>query len=33
MDLQRTVTMWSANGLTVTARRSIDENLLINGRT
>ena len=32
MDLQRTVTMWSANGLTVTARRSIDENLLINGQ-
>jgi len=29
---QRTVTLWSANGLTVTARRGIDDNLVINGQ-
>jgi hypothetical protein len=29
---QRTVTIWSANGLTVTARRGIDDNLVINGQ-
>ena len=29
---QRTVTLWSANGLTVTARRGIDDNLVISGQ-
>jgi hypothetical protein len=32
VETQRTVTLWSANGLTVTARRGIDDNLLINGQ-
>ena len=32
MEGQRTVTLWSANGLTVTARRGIDDNLVINGQ-
>ena len=32
MEAQRTVTLWSANGLTVTARRGIDDNLLISGQ-
>ncbi len=32
MKTQRTVTLWSANGLTVTARRGIDDNLMINGQ-
>jgi hypothetical protein len=29
---QRTVTLWSADGLTVTARRGIDDNLVISGQ-
>jgi hypothetical protein len=29
---QRTVTIWSANGLTVTARRGSDDNLMITGQ-
>jgi hypothetical protein len=29
---QRTVTLWSANGLTVTARRGIHDNLVISGQ-
>lgn len=32
MEGQRTVTLWSANGLTVTARRGIDDNLVISGQ-
>jgi hypothetical protein len=32
VETQRTVTLWSANGLTVTARRGIDDNLMINGQ-
>lgn len=32
MERQRTVTLWSANGLTVTARRGIDDNLVIDGQ-
>jgi hypothetical protein len=32
VDEQRTVTLWSANGLTVTARRGIDDNLVISGQ-
>jgi hypothetical protein len=32
MDEQRTVTVWSANGLTVTARRGTDDNLVIYGQ-
>jgi hypothetical protein len=32
VDQQRTVTLWSANGLTVTARRGIDDNLVIYGQ-
>lgn len=31
MEAQRTVTLWSADGLTVTARRGIDDNLVISG--
>jgi hypothetical protein len=29
---QRTVTLWSANGLTVTARRGTDDKLVISGQ-
>jgi hypothetical protein len=29
---QRTVTLWSANGLTVTARRGTNDNLVISGQ-
>jgi hypothetical protein len=29
---ERTVTIWSANGLTVTAQRGMDGNLVINGQ-
>jgi|tagenome__1003787_1003787.scaffolds.fasta_scaffold20839094_3 hypothetical protein len=32
MEEQRTVTLWSANGLTVTARRGLDDNLVISGQ-
>lgn len=32
MEGQRTATLWSANGLTVTARRGIDDNLVISGQ-
>jgi hypothetical protein len=32
VEEQRTVTLWSANGLTVTAWRGIDDNLVISGQ-
>jgi hypothetical protein len=32
MSPQRTVTVWSANGLTVQARRGIDDTLVITGQ-
>ncbi len=32
MEEQRIVTLWSENGLTVTARRGIDDNLVISGQ-
>ena len=32
MEEQRTVTLWAADGLTVTARRGIDDNLMISGQ-
>ncbi len=32
MDERRTVTVWAANGLTVTAHRSDDDNLVIYGQ-
>lgn len=32
MEMERTVTLWSADGLTVTARRGTDDNLVISGQ-
>jgi hypothetical protein len=32
VEQQRTVTLWSDNGLTVTARRGIDDKLVIDGQ-